>query len=253
VSVLVTPLALRGLDLREPAGCARPPRRSHLVRFGWVALGAVLASSVGGSVNNSRGSSGSTGSTRGAGTTGTDTSASTTATTSAGSTGTASTSAGSNGTNTSSAGSTGSTGTSSTSAGPTGGTGGLLCTPAVEGSGVPLVGTGVTSPSAKRVDLNRDGKRDALTVDGSTLSVLLGHGDDTFANRSTFDVSSSQTPRDLAVGEFTGDASLDMAVGDSYRSGRVTVLRGALADRLLALKAPGGLIRPLLDFTRADQ
>ncbi|NEO55627.1 MAG: hypothetical protein F6K54_22685 [Okeania sp. SIO3B5] len=71
-------------------------------------------------------------------------------------------------------------------------------------------------------EFNGDGISDLALADGS-LSVLLGNGDGSFSNATTFDAG--EYPRSVAVGEFNGDSISDLAVAN-FRSDNVSVLLG---------------------------
>jgi hypothetical protein len=80
-------------------------------------------------------------------------------------------------------------------------------------------------------DFNGDGVIDLvatndgfpLEADGSTVSILLGRGDGTFAPPT--DVSVGTTPVTLAPGDFNHDGHVDLAVGN-YQSPSLSVLIG---------------------------
>jgi Bacterial Ig-like domain (group 3)/FG-GAP-like repeat len=73
----------------------------------------------------------------------------------------------------------------------------------------------VASMSGKMIaiDINKDGKRDLVFVDGQTsaLFVLLGKGDGTFQPLRTSSVPFA--PASITVGDFNRDGRLDVAVG----------------------------------------
>ena len=78
------------------------------------------------------------------------------------------------------------------------------------------------SPSSVAVgDFNGDGKADlAVANEGSgTVSVLLGHGDGTFA--ALPDLAVGTNPFSVAVGDFNGDGKLDLAVTTAVAFGPV--------------------------------
>jgi hypothetical protein len=76
-------------------------------------------------------------------------------------------------------------------------------------------------------DLNGDGALDLVVTNGqamsNSVSVLLGHGDGTFAPRT--DYPTGQAPQSVAVGDVTGDSIIDLVVGNSV-SDSVSVLWG---------------------------
>ena len=77
-------------------------------------------------------------------------------------------------------------------------------------------------------DFTGDGHLDLAVANGgggygSTISVLLGNGDGTFQPQVTYAVG--QNPDAIAVGDFTGDGHLDLAVANEYDS-TVSVLLG---------------------------
>src|SRR5262245_6427225 len=74
-------------------------------------------------------------------------------------------------------------------------------------------------------DFNHDGAIDLATVNGenSTVGVLLGRGDGTFAGPVTYSVGTA--PYGVAAGDFNGDGNLDLAVGD-FAANAVWILRG---------------------------
>lgn len=68
-------------------------------------------------------------------------------------------------------------------------------------------------------DFNGDGKLDIAVANGSThtIQILLGNGDGTFTSGPSFSVGTSPAslPTSIAVGDFTEDGKLDLAVGVS--------------------------------------
>jgi hypothetical protein len=90
--------------------------------------------------------------------------------------------------------------------------------------------TGVDPASVAVADLNGDGRLDLAIADsggrfgvGSAVTVLLGNGDGTFQASPTFAAGSG--PLSVAVGDFTGDGRLDLAVANDF-SDDVSVLLG---------------------------
>ena len=73
------------------------------------------------------------------------------------------------------------------------------------------------------LDINGDGKLDAVTADANGLEVLLGKGDGTFSPASNIPASSSLTS--LTAADFNGDGAIDIAAADAA-SGRVIVFLG---------------------------
>lgn len=98
-----------------------------------------------------------------------------------------------------------------------------------------LTPTGTGPHDVALADLNGDGRLDAITanyggnpstpptVPGSTISVLLGNGDGTFASPVPYNVGIG--PKALAVGDVNADGFLDVAVCNSGSSS-ITLLRG---------------------------
>src|SRR5262249_26010114 len=74
-------------------------------------------------------------------------------------------------------------------------------------------------------DFNSDGRLDLAVTNtnwnDSTVSVLLGDGDGTFAPQVTY--AAGRSPDAIVVGDFDGDGHLDLAV---TASGEVSVLLG---------------------------
>ncbi|MBV8078916.1 MAG: VCBS repeat-containing protein, partial [Actinobacteria bacterium] len=95
----------------------------------------------------------------------------------------------------------------------------------------PTFGTAVaySAPSSpqdvKLVDLNGDGKLDAVVSDenSNTVDVLLGNGNGTFQSAVAYPVGSE--PGGLAIGDVNGDGIPDIVVADSG-SGQISVLLG---------------------------
>src|SRR5262245_25202136 len=77
-----------------------------------------------------------------------------------------------------------------------------------------------------RGDFNGDGTLDlaVLNDDNSSVALLLGKGDGTFADAVTFNVG--YYPTGMVAGDFTGDSKLDLVVADPQGSGGVLLLPG---------------------------
>ena len=82
-------------------------------------------------------------------------------------------------------------------------------------------------------DFNGDGYLDlavaVLNFDSSgnapsNVSILLGNGDGSF--QSPVNYNAGDGPKTVAIGDFNGDANLDLAVGNGWNSGNVTILLG---------------------------
>src|SRR5215813_9935645 len=90
-------------------------------------------------------------------------------------------------------------------------------------------GTGDGPSSVAVGDFNGDGKLDLAVAnwgdffDGSTVSILLGTGTGSFGTKTDFDTGDA--PNSVAVGDFNGDGTLDLAVANSY-SNTVSILLG---------------------------
>jgi hypothetical protein len=94
-------------------------------------------------------------------------------------------------------------------------------------------------------DVNGDGHLDLISANGgsktklgSSVSVLLGNGDGTFASPLNFSVGAR--PTDVAVGDFNGDGRPDL-VTSNFQIANVSVLLGNRnAATHLAISAPSG-------------
>jgi hypothetical protein len=66
-------------------------------------------------------------------------------------------------------------------------------------------------------DFNGDGNPGLVTANnqGSSVSVLLGNGDGTFATRVNYDTGSSQYPYSVDTGDMDGDGIIDIVTGGS--------------------------------------
>ena len=86
-------------------------------------------------------------------------------------------------------------------------------------------GSASTSASIVAADFNHDGKLDlAVTgIDDSTVDILLGNGNGTFAPAVNYAVGIN--PTGIAVGDFNADGNVDLAVTNAS-SGTVSVLLG---------------------------
>jgi hypothetical protein len=91
----------------------------------------------------------------------------------------------------------------------------------------------LTAPHCSAVavgDFNGDGNLDIVTANGGyfdfsgTVSVLLGKGDGTFLPATNY--AAGPYPVSVAVGDFKGDGTLDLAVANATENGTVSVLLG---------------------------
>ncbi|MCY2953138.1 MAG: VCBS repeat-containing protein, partial [Planctomycetota bacterium] len=84
------------------------------------------------------------------------------------------------------------------------------------------------SPNSVAVgDMNRDGHLDLVTSNymDDSVSVLLGNGDGTFQEATTFDVASKSGPSSATLADLDGDGNLDLVAAYSNKH-KVLVLRG---------------------------
>ncbi|MDB6036430.1 MAG: repeat protein, partial [Verrucomicrobiales bacterium] len=84
---------------------------------------------------------------------------------------------------------------------------------------------GIAPVGVTAADLNFDGTNDLISADfgAGTLSVMLGHGDGTFASPSTINVGNG--PDFVAVADFNGDGTNDLATAN-YNDNTLTILIG---------------------------
>jgi hypothetical protein len=103
----------------------------------------------------------------------------------------------------------------------------LSFAPAVD---YPVGNLGVSPNSVAVGDFNGDGKPDLVTANtlDNTVSVLLSHGDGTFAGATDYLVGTS--PTSVARGDFNNDGILDVVTGNANfpvpLEGNVSVLLG---------------------------
>jgi hypothetical protein len=105
------------------------------------------------------------------------------------------------------------------------------------------VATGVGPVAVAVGDFNGDGLTDVVTANSSanTVSVLLGHGNGTFAPHSDYAVEGA--PIGIVVGDFNGDGKLDIATISGFDNAVVSVLIG-LGD---------GTFKPYITTTAGTQ
>jgi len=89
--------------------------------------------------------------------------------------------------------------------------------------------TGPASAFVTSFDVNGDGKPDLIVANdlagsAGAVSVLLGNGNGTFANRQTF--SAGPNPYSVAVADVNGDGTPDLIVANNTSPGTVSVLLG---------------------------
>ncbi len=86
--------------------------------------------------------------------------------------------------------------------------------------------------SVAAADFNHDGVADLAVVANAPFSgpgsvvVLLGNGDRTFGEPSSFAAGTSSPSRDIAVGDFNGDGNLDVVTTNMGPSNSLSVLLG---------------------------
>ena len=85
--------------------------------------------------------------------------------------------------------------------------------------------TGSHAHGAALADVNGDGKVDLAVANAgsSTVSILLGNGNGSFASATNF--GTGATPKNVVVADLSGDGVLDLATADQDAN-RVSVLRG---------------------------
>ena len=106
-------------------------------------------------------------------------------------------------------------------------------------------------------DFNGDGKLDMAVANANThtIQILLGNGDGTFATGASFSVGSSPAsqPTSIAVGDFTEDGKLDLAVGVSPDS-IVEIFHGDGTGNFTLINTINTVVNPVsLAVTDFDQ
>lgn len=84
-----------------------------------------------------------------------------------------------------------------------------------------------STPNPLLVDVNGDGKLDAVSADfnSDTVSVLIGNGDGTFKARVSLALGVNSDPTSISAADLNGDGKLDLITSDSG-PGRLSVLFG---------------------------
>jgi glucose/arabinose dehydrogenase len=107
-------------------------------------------------------------------------------------------------------------------------------------------------------DVNSDGNLDLLTANnagnypsgnnpgGDTINVLLGNGNGTFADPTTF--TTGRTPFDLTLADFNGDGKLDVATAN-WHTNDVGVLLNTTVTGLPGNLTPGLQVTPFIDIS----
>jgi len=110
-------------------------------------------------------------------------------------------------------------------------------------------------------DFNNDTQQDIVVVNSRShnVGILLGFGDETFANQITYFIDHNSILCSVAVGDFNNDARMDIIVADSrlsnvyvllgYRNGSFENQRTVVIDDMNNLnRIDTGLAEVLLSF-----
>jgi hypothetical protein len=129
----------------------------------------------------------------------------------------------------------------------------VLAAPAMADPFVQTTNRSEAFGQARTGDFNKDGKADIASVYGSSLKILLGNGDGTFADPATY--STGSPVRDFVVADVNADTNPDVVIGiegDQQGSGgQIAVMPGA-ANGTFGLPTKVADAGYILDMVVAD-